>query len=96
MKTNLPFALKLAGYATSLDNVKITPVNFDTGVRTTISTLNIFGWKKRLLKKAIKYINNDINIYPYGSEIQIYSFGGYFYKKYIWINTDLKYNIVMK
>lgn len=93
---NLPFALKLAGRATSLDNIKVKPVNFDTEVRGTMSTLKFWGWQKRLLDQAVNFVNNDIDNSPTDSTIQIYGFGGKFYRTGIWMNTDLKYNIISK
>jgi len=101
MKDRLPFPLRVAAQATELDNIKILPVNEDTGVRHIVTTLNLPGWEKRLLKKTVKVINKDIRDSINGLDsvkrkkltIFVYLLGGKFEKKFPLIYTELKYEI---
>lgn len=96
---NLGFAMHLAAISVELDNVKITPVSYDTGVRQTIKTLKIGHWQTRLLEKSSKKLNKDIRITLDKSEsknviFNVYVLGGGFYRKGLYICTDLKYELI--
>ena len=54
---SLPFALNVTAKATGLDNIKIVPVNEDTGVRRSEYVLKMGNWEKRLVDKCVKSIN---------------------------------------
>ena len=96
---NLGFALRVAAMSVELDNVKITPVSYDIGVRQTIKTLKIGDWQKRLLEKSSKILNKDIRNTLDKSDskkvtFNVYVLGGLFYRKGLYICTDLKYELI--
>jgi len=61
LNNHLPFSMELAAKSTSLDKIKIIPVNYETGIRHTKKTLIFYGWKERLINKMVKTINKDID-----------------------------------
>jgi hypothetical protein len=92
----LAFPLHVVSKATELDHIKIEPTDEDTGNRTVIKTIKIKGWEKRLIKKSYNFINKDIKLSLQKLKNPVllpYLIGGIFYRKGIFICTDLKYKI---
>ena len=93
---NLPIAIKLAAKSTSLDKIKIIPVNYETGVRHTEKTLNFFGWENRLINKMVKTINNDIDVsvgIDENLKFYVYMMGKVYRKNIIFMCLDSHYEI---
>lgn len=98
MKKNdeLPVAIKLAAKSTSLDKIKIIPVNYETGIRYTKKTLNFYGWRDRLINKMVKTINNDIDVsIKNGKNLKfyVYKMGKVYRKNIIFMCLDSHYEI---
>ena len=60
MINDLPRSIAIAIKAINLDNIKIVPVDTDTGIKHSISVFNIFRSEKRLIQKAANIVNADI------------------------------------
>jgi len=98
MKKNegLPVAIKLAAKSTSLDKIKIIPVNYEIGVRHTKKTLIFYGWKDRLINKMVKTINNDIDVSiekDKNLKFYVYIMGKVYRKNIIFMCLDSHYEI---
>ena len=95
--TMLPFSLRVAAQAIELDHVvRTVPTNEELPVRITIKTLRYKGWEERLVEKAIKVLNSDINFYLFflkNLTLEVYNLGGIYYNKGLFICTDMRYDL---
>lgn len=55
-----PYAIVVAAKATELDNIKIVPIDDPCKTAHKLVALKIFNFKNRLIRRAVKRLNNDI------------------------------------
>jgi hypothetical protein len=87
--------MKLAAITTKLDDIKISPSNiYREDEIKKIRTLFWFGYEKRILNKASRYVTKDIDDalkFDSFSEFIPFAFCSQPYRKGIWIYLDLGY-----
>lgn len=94
----LPIAMQIAARTENLDNIRVEPVNYYTGIRKRIYTLHVPCWEKKLIDKSIESINNDITK---SLEINreavfyVYALAGYGFRSKFFVlkSIDLMYEI---
>ena len=92
---NIPYCMQIAVGATQLDNIKTVPTNSKLPTRKTFFFLKRGDWEKRLVKRAVEHLNEDIRgnlirlkepkFYPYVlADVKHYLF---------FVKLDMKYSI---
>lgn len=76
--SDLPIALQIVAKATQIDNIKVVPIDRYDGNHVNVTVVKIGNWKKRLLNKAVDFLNLDIAFGVSVSEdpiLYVYSMG---------------------